>query len=155
MLVNRLVKTSVATAAPEESLQSAAGRMIEANLGVLPVCDPSEGRRVVGVLTDRDICRHACASGKSLSELRVGDAMTRSVRQCSENDSITDAQLLMAEAGVHRLPGVDSDGMLQGILSLSDIAAEAARQSHLEKQAVTAAEVASTLAAIGASQQAS
>jgi CBS domain-containing protein len=81
--------------------------------------------------------------------------MTRSVRQCSENDSITDAQLLMAEAGVHRLPVVDSDGMLQGILSLSDIAAEAARQSHLEKQAVTAAEVASTLAAIGASQQAS
>jgi CBS domain-containing protein len=149
------MKTSVATAQPEETLQSAAGRMIEANLGLLAVCDPRAGRRVVGVLTDRDICRHACASGKPLSELSVEEAMTRSVRQCNENDSTTDAQLLMAEAGVHRLPVVDSEGMLKGILSLSDIAAEAARESHLEKQKVTATEVAATLAAIGASQQAS
>jgi CBS-domain-containing membrane protein len=75
------------------------------------------------------------------------------VKYCRENDTLTVAQQIMAEAGVRRLPVVDGSGHLIGIISLADIAAEADRVSHLEKQAVTAAEVAATFAAIAASQR--
>ena len=153
MLVDRLMSRTVAIARPEESLQLAAGRMKESNLGVLPVCGPDNSDEVVGVLTDRDICMHACERERPLGELQVEHAMTRSVKYCRENDTLTVAQQIMAEAGVRRLPVVDGSGHLIGIISLADIAAEADRLSHLEKQAVTAAEVAATFAAIAASQR--
>ena len=153
MLVDKLMKKSVAIARPEETLQIAAARMIEGNLGILPICGPADSDEVVGVLTDRDICRHAYEQQKPLNELRVEHAMTQTVAACSGEDSLTDAQLAMAKAGVRRLPVLDSTGRLTGIISLADIAAEAERQSHLEHQAVTAAEVAATLAAIGAAQR--
>ena len=153
MLVDKLMKKSVAIARPEETLQIAAVRMIEGNLGILPICGSADSGEVVGVLTDRDICRHAYEQQKPLNELRVEHAMTQTVTACGEEDSLTDAQLAMAKAGVRRLPVLDSNGRLTGIISLADIAAEAERQSHLEHQAVTAAEVATTLAAIGAAQR--
>jgi len=153
VLVDKLLTRSVAIARPEETLQVAAGRMIEGNLGVLPVCGPGDSDEVVGVLTDRDICTHAYERERPLSELQVENAMTRSVRSCRESDTLTQAQQIMAEAGVRRLPVVDGSGHLTGIISLADIAAEADRVSHLEKQAVTAAEVAATLAEIGAAQR--
>ena len=103
-----------------DSLNRAAQLMWEGDFGVVPVVDAGGG--VVGMITDRDICMAAYTRGRPLHELGVESAMAKQVATCSEQSTIETALFLMREARVRRLPIVDREGRLCGILSLSDLA---------------------------------
>ncbi|MGH9383535.1 MAG: CBS domain-containing protein [Vicinamibacterales bacterium] len=104
----------------DDTTNAAARIMWERDCGAAPVVDRSG--RVVGIVTDRDICIAAYFQGEPLSNIRVSDVMSRELCTCRPEDPVTSAEHLMREHQVRRLPVV-TDGMtLVGILSLSDLA---------------------------------
>ncbi len=147
MNVEQLMTKNVRTCKPEDTLNDAAKILWESDCGCIPVVS-SEGGKFVGVITDRDICMAAYTQGKTLSELPVGGAMSRKAIVCAPDVAITAAQKIMGDARVRRLPVVDEAGHLLGLISLADIAREAARERKSRKKEVTDAEVGRTLSAI-------
>ena len=97
--------------------------MAEVGCGVLPVVDAD--RRVLGVITDRDICCALCKQDHRPSEARVADSMSEPVFSCTDTDDISTALKIMRSHKVRRLPVVDGGGALLGLVSLDDIALEA------------------------------
>jgi len=89
------------------------------NCGFLPVVD--EEKKVVGVVTDRDVCVALGTRNKLAGELKVGEVATRAVISCEPDDEVGAALATMAEARVRRLPVIDKQGKLAGVLSLDDI----------------------------------
>ncbi len=120
MVVKDLMSGEVRTCTPQDSLQQAAEQMWNRDCGALPVID-GEGR-VVGMVTDRDVCMHALMSGRRLQDCLVADAMSVDVCSCGASDSIEAAQALMRSRRVRRLPVIDGDHRLVGILSINDLA---------------------------------
>lgn len=148
MSVEQLMTKDVRVCRPEESLNDAAKIMWESDCGCVPVVSGDDERKLVGVITDRDICMAAYTQGKRLEDLPVDRAMAREVLTCSPADAIAAAERMMRKACVRRLPVVDESGHLLGIVSLADIAREAARERETRKKEVTDAEVGETLSAI-------
>jgi CBS domain-containing protein len=109
--------------AADASVQEAARLMKSEDTGVLPVVESQGTRRVVGVITDRDIAIRVVAEGRASATVR--DAMSTGVRTCKENDSINDVMKVMASEQVRRVPIVDDRGELVGIVSQADIVLEA------------------------------
>lgn len=103
----------------DESIQRAAQLMQQLDIGSLPVCD---GRRLMGIVTDRDITVRCTAAGHDPAKTRVGDAMSSDPLWCTEEDAIEDACRKMAEHQVRRIPIVDRDHQLVGMVSLGDLA---------------------------------
>jgi hypothetical protein len=97
--------------------------MWERRCGCVPVLD--DGDQVVGLLTDRDICMAAYTQGRRIDDIAVTTAMSRPVWTCAASASVEEAEDLMMAHGVRRLVVVD-DGRLQGVVSLDDIAKDAA-----------------------------
>jgi CBS-domain-containing membrane protein len=104
----------------DDSLSTAAQLMWEHDCGCIPVVDGL--LHVVGIITDRDVCMAAYTQGRGLSEIPVSSVCTREVRTCRKDEPLTLAEEAMAQAQVRRLPVVDEDGALVGLLSLSDLA---------------------------------
>jgi CBS domain-containing protein len=115
-----IMKQRLQTVGPEDSIQQAAELMALANVGFLPVCDAD--RRILGTITDRDIVVRALAKGASPAGCRVGDVMTPEVIACSPDDPVTLAEQFMAQHQVSRIVVTDEDGILAGVISLSDVA---------------------------------
>ncbi len=109
----------VQTCRPETSMNDAAQLLWERDCGALPVVE-TEGK-VVGMITDRDMCMAAYLQGKSLKELRVGDSMTRTVFSCQAADPIEEVIRRMSDEQVRRVPVLDARGKLVGILALNDL----------------------------------
>lgn len=146
MRVEKLMTKQVTSCGPEDTLERAAQLMWEGDCGCLPVC--AENGRLVGMITDRDICMSAMFQGRPLRDLRVSDAMARQLLTCKPADSIGDVEKTLRDARVRRLPVIDDKGTLTGIIALADIVREAGRESSAEKPEVTESEVVGTLAAI-------
>lgn len=146
MRIEQLMTRLPRTCGPDDTLRVAAQRMWDADCGWLPVTDGS--RRVVGVITDRDICMTARLYATSLSDLRVGDVMTKEVCTCKARDDLVEAQAIMQEARVRRLPVVDESKRLIGVLSLADLAREAGREFETRKPGITKAEIGRVLATL-------
>jgi CBS domain-containing protein len=147
MKVEQLMTRSPATCEPDDRLHDAARVMWEQDCGCMPVVRKGE-MRPCGMITDRDICMAAYHQGRSLSEIRVRDAMAGSLYTCGPDDALEDAAQTMREMQVRRLPVVDALGNLVGIVSLADIAREAAPQPGSRRRGVSEKEVAGTLASI-------
>jgi CBS domain-containing protein len=122
--------------------------MWERDCGFVPVVESAENRRVIGVVTDRDACMAAYTRGKPLPEIRVRDVMSTRIRACRASDELSVAEETMREAQVHRLPVVDDGDQLLGVISLTDIAREAARQTRSKRRELSPAEIGKTLAGI-------
>ena len=103
---------------PDESLQRAAQVMDELNVGSLPVCDKTG---LVGMITDRDITVRAMAAGLP-AHTQVSDVMTDHARWCTSEQSVQEAMRQMADVQIRRLPVVDSEHQVVGIVSLGDLA---------------------------------
>ena len=146
MRVDSLMSRKVTTCTPGDSLDHAAQMMWQEDCGCLPVAD--ENRGLAGIITDRDICMCALFQGKPLHELRVEAAMARDVLHCRPEDSLAQAERKMTEARIRRLPVLAADGTLVGMLSLADLAREAARQQNSPRHSISGTEVCSTLAGI-------
>lgn len=146
MRIEQIMTKQVSSCSPDATLAEAAQLMWDHDCGCLPVCNGAS--RVAGVITDRDICMSALFKGKPLYELRVSDAMSRQLQACLASDSLADAEKAMRQARIRRLPVVDGQGSLIGMISLADLAREAARENNSPKQEITETEVGDTLAAI-------
>jgi CBS domain-containing protein len=118
MKVAECMTRDVRFTSPNETIQQAARTMAEIDAGILPVRDDD---RLVGMLTDRDIAVRAVAAGKS-PDCKVGEVMSNEVLYCFEDEQIEDVLENMGDIQVRRLPVVNQDKRLVGILSLSDAA---------------------------------
>jgi len=151
MKVEQLMSREVGTCHPDDTLNDAARVMWECDCGGVPVVAADGTRRVVGMLTDRDVCMAAYFQGRGLGQIRVSETMSTCVHACRPGDALREAEALMRSAQVHRLPVVDEAGALLGILSLADLAGEAAREvaaQGAKRPRVRSAEVGETLAEI-------
>jgi len=106
-------------------VQRAAQMMDELNVGAIPVLD---GQKLVGMITDRDITVRATAAGLP-AHTRVAEVMTSHARWCTGNQSVQEAMQQMAEVQIRRLPVVDADRQVVGIVSLGDLATR--HQGHV------------------------
>lgn len=119
MRVRDLMSTEVHTCTRDQTLQAAARVMWEHDVGCVPVVD--DLLTPIAMLTDRDICMSAYTRGERVHEISVRSAMSADVRTCHQDDLVTRAEQTMMQAQVRRLPVVNDQGMLVGILSLNDI----------------------------------
>jgi CBS domain-containing protein len=104
---------------PDASIKDAAKRMKNEDIGALPV---GENDRLIGMVTDRDIAMRGVAEGRAPETTPVRDVMSEKILYCFEDDDIEDAAQCMAEHQVRRLPILNRDKRLTGIVSLADIA---------------------------------
>ncbi|HVY84862.1 MAG TPA: CBS domain-containing protein [Caulobacterales bacterium] len=118
MKIHDLMTRDVRTVAPSTSLREAARMMADIDAGSLPV---AQNDRLIGMLTDRDIAVRGVAAGKG-PDATVGEAMTPEILYCFDDEEIEDVCENMADMQVRRLPVVDRDKRLVGIVSLSDLA---------------------------------
>lgn len=120
---------SVGTCRPDDSLETAARIMWDRDCGVVPVtvADGDGGDRVVGIVTDRDVCMAAYTQGRPLADIPVSCAMSNDLRTCGPRDSIRGALRIMATCQIHRLPVLDDRRRLVGLVSLADVAREERR----------------------------
>jgi CBS domain-containing protein len=118
MKVSEIMTRGVEIASPDDTVQQAASRMAELDVGVLPV---GENDRLVGMLTDRDIAIRAVAQGKG-PDTKVHEAMTPEVRYCFEDEELDQVVRNMGENKVRRLPVMSRDKRLVGIVSFGDVA---------------------------------
>jgi CBS domain-containing protein len=148
MQVSAIMTRDVASCRETDTLAEAVRLMADRDCGSLPVIAGPASRRVVGIVTDRDICLTSYRLGKPLTDLCVRDAMTQPVRTCSPEASASEAEYVMRDARVRRLPVVDDQGQLVGIVSLTDLAREAQHERRLQRPDVTRLDVGVTLAEI-------
>lgn len=146
MDVSQLMKKNVETCFPEDSLALAAHKMWTRDIGCLPVV--SLDSRVVGMITDRDICMSALIEGQPINHISVSTAMSREVHSCTLTESLVETEKMMRANQVRRLPVLDPEGKLIGIISLSDLIREAEHEAGLEEHEISTEEVTSTLAAV-------
>lgn len=148
MKVKELMTTDVKACSPHDTLNRAAQLMWENDCGAIPVVD--QEMRVVGMITDRDVCMAAYTQGARLSESRVERSMSGDVRTCASGDDVGTAEQMMRVQQIRRLPVVDGDGQLVGILALGDIARQAEREraSKNRKRQIKDVEIVETLGAI-------
>lgn len=111
----------VRTLKPSDTVVQAAQAMDELNVGVIPVCD---GDKLVGMVTDRDIVVRGVAQDCELKGIKLADVMSANVHCAREDDDVDEVLNEMAERQIRRLPVVDADEKLVGIVSLGDIAAK-------------------------------
>jgi CBS domain-containing protein len=101
------------------SLKEAATKMKKLDVGLIPVCD---GDRLEGLLTDRDITIRATANGRDPSKTKVNEVMSTDIAYCLEDQAVDEAVILMEARQIRRLPILNQDKQLVGIVSLADIA---------------------------------
>jgi CBS domain-containing protein len=121
MLVKEAMSRDVKTVAPDQPLQDAARIMLDIDVGALPV---GENDKLVGMITDRDIAVRGVAAGKAPTA-RVREVMSAEVKYCYEDEDTAHVARNMGEQQIRRLPVVDRNKRLVGILSLADLATSA------------------------------
>jgi CBS domain-containing protein len=121
MKAGEIMTRKVSTVSPEDTVANAALVMARVNAGILPVLS---GKRMVGLVTDRDIVVRAIAAGKPVANCTVDDVMTEEVHYCLDDDTVDDVAARMGDLGVRRMPVLDRNNTLVGMISLDDIAAQ-------------------------------
>ena len=117
--IKDIMTRDVECASAEMTVREAAERMKSRNIGSLPVCD---GKKVIGVITDRDITIRSTAGGADPNSTKVGDVMSRDIVSVKPGDSLRDAERIMHDRQLRRLPVVDDNGELVGYLAIAKIA---------------------------------
>lgn len=150
MRVEQLMSKDVSSCDAEDLLNEAAAIMWERDCGGVPVVARSSEGRVVAMITDRDVCMAAYTTGRPLAALRVCDAMSRELHTCKPGDTVADAEAIMRQSQVRRLPVVDDAGNLAGILSIADLARVAEGQRGKRQPEIGEKEVTRLIEAISA-----
>jgi CBS domain-containing protein len=125
MLVKSVMTSDVKVCTPETSVAAAARIMSSRDCGIVPVVDSQH--KLLGLITDRDICLAVATKFRSPDELRVSEIMTRKAYTCSPDDDVRVALNLMKNHTVRRVPVVSTDGHLFGLISIDDLMVRADR----------------------------
>ena len=118
MQLSQIITREVETITPQTSIKEAAQRMRSLDVGALPVCD---GRRLLGMVTDRDITIRITSEGRDVNTTPVTEAMTPDIAFVFEDDDVRQAAQVMKERQIRRLPVLDRGNNLVGIVSLGDL----------------------------------
>jgi len=121
MQVKEVMTGSVECVAPDATIASAAARMRDLDVGALPICNND---RLEGMVTDRDIAIRAVADGRDPKSTTVRDVMTPNLVYAFDDQDVEEAADLMREHQIRRLPVLNRDKRLVGIVSLGDLAVE-------------------------------
>jgi CBS domain-containing protein len=146
MKIEQLMNHNVKTCRASDRLNQAAQLMWDNDLGFLPVVDGED--KLVGTLTDRDICMATYTQGQPPHQVPVWAAMAKKVAALKPNDSLLIALQMMQENQVRRLPVIDQQGRPVGVLTLSDLVLEASRDLGADAKQVSTEAVTRTLASI-------
>ncbi len=119
MFVEEQMMKNIRSCRTSDSLATAAKVLWDNDCGCVPVIDDDD--RLHGMLTDRDICMAAFTTGKSLAELQVGDVMAKDVASTWPSESLEEAELTMRVHAVRRLPVLDEQNRLVGLLTCNDL----------------------------------
>ena len=122
MTCEQLMTPDPACCIPSDSASRAAKLMKIGDVGSIPVCESRQSRRLIGIVTDRDLAIQVVADGRDPNTTLLKDVMTREPLCCNPSDDIQSALKSMQSHQVRRIPVVDSDGMLVGIISQADVA---------------------------------
>jgi CBS domain-containing protein len=134
MKVQDVMTYNVQTCRPETNLADAAMRMWRNDCGILPVV--ADGQKVVGMITDRDICMAAATKHRDPAIIRVSEVISGKVYGCSADTEIHEALKIMQQKQVRRLSIISAeDGRLQGMLSMNDVALKAKADHEAELSA--------------------
>ena len=115
--ISEVMTPDVRLANPDQTIRDAASVMADADVGSLPV---GENDRLIGMITDRDIVLRAVAQGRDTKTL-VRDVMTDKIQYCFDDDDVDHVAKNMADLGVRRLPVLNRDKRLVGIVALSNV----------------------------------
>ena len=110
---------------PSDTAARAAQMMKSENVGPIPIVDDHNSKRLVGVVTDRDLAIKVVAEGRDPGSVRLEEIMSRDLVTRSEGDDVNEAMHAMSDHQVRRIPIIDSDGMLVGIVAQADVARHA------------------------------
>jgi CBS domain-containing protein len=121
MQIREVMTSDVRLVDPTTTLKDAAQMMREGDFGLLPI---GENDRLVGTITDRDITIRAVASGKDPNSTTVRDAMSQGIFYCFEDQSVDEVAAMMGDKQVRRMPVLNRDKRLVGIVALGDLATE-------------------------------
>jgi len=119
MQLKEIMTTDVEVIRPDSSVADAAKKMKSLDVGALPVCD---GQRLLGMITDRDITIRATADGRDPNNTLVRDCMSPEIVYCFEDQDISEAERIMQEKQIRRLPVLTREKQLAGIVALGDLA---------------------------------
>jgi len=133
MRVNQVMTRDVSCVRPNDTLQSAAAKMRDLNVGPMPVCG-GDGK-LIGMLTDRDVVVRSVAEGMNPNDSHVSDAMSEGITHCFEDQDVEEAAHLMQDNQIRRLLVLNRDKRLVGIVSLGDLAI-GADDEHLISKAL-------------------
>jgi CBS domain-containing protein len=152
MKVKDICTRTVRSCTPETTLADAAWAMWEADCGVLPILD--ETGKVVGVVTDRDISIGTATKYRPAAQIAVREVISTKVHSCKLGDDVRDAMKTMRQECVRRLPVVDQEGKLQGILSVNDVALAAVPEKSAKPGDVTSEDLHQVMKAVCAHREA-
>lgn len=107
---------------PSDAVNKAAQLMKTENVGAIPVVDDHKTRQLIGIVTDRDLALNVIAAGRNAQNTSVADVMTRSVTACRASDDLEKALAEMSDQQLRRIPVVDDDRRIVGIIAQADIA---------------------------------
>ena len=130
MLVKDIMSREPVCCSPTTGLQEVARKMVECDCGEIPVCD--ESRKPIGVVTDRDIVCRLVAQGKNPLQVTARDCMSTPVITASPDTPVEDCARLMEQYQVRRLPVVDANDVICGMVAQADLAKKAPRDTTIE-----------------------
>src|SRR5260370_18280365 len=122
MKVEEMMSKNLFCCTPTDGIQQAAKLMKDNDVGAIPVVNDCNERKLLGIITDRDICVNAVAMGKSIGTTKVSEVMTNKPATCGPEESIEACEATMERNQVRRIPVVDMDGVCIGMVSPAHIA---------------------------------
>ena len=125
MQVKEAMHTGVEWVEPDTPVSTIAQKMRDLDIGAIPVCEKDH---LVGMITDRDITCRAVAKGTDLSKLTAGDVMSEDVIYCRDTEDLNDAIHIMEDKQIRRMPAIDENKRIVGMLSLGDVSHAASQQ---------------------------
>jgi len=141
MLVRDVMSKDLTCCTPSDSAQTAAKLMKDRGVGSLPVVSDGAGKRLEGIVTDRDLCCTVVAGAQLAEAVRVAEVMTTKAVVCAPDETLEECERLMQKHQVRRIPVIDAQGRCIGIVAQADIALHA----PAELVAKTLAEVSKSL----------
>jgi CBS domain-containing protein len=122
MTCGEIMTRSVSCCLPEDSMEHAAILMKAEDVGPIPVIESHDSRRLIGIVTDRDLVVKGIAEGRDAKATKIRDIMTAHPVACMENDDVKEAVHLMSDHQVRRIPVVDDKNQILGIIAQADLA---------------------------------
>ncbi|MGO9007577.1 MAG: CBS domain-containing protein [Beijerinckiaceae bacterium] len=118
MKTKQVMHKGVEWVSPDTPVRKLAKMMKEFDIGAVPI---GEGDKLVGMVTDRDLCLRALADGKDIESMTARDVMTAGIIWCRDDEDVEEAADLMERKKVRRLPVIDENKRMVGMLSLGDV----------------------------------